>query len=203
LAIFGAFLLSHLAEGVIRYLSHFPVVRNFLILMVLGSAVWCGHRYAAMHPDGDFWNPLGLHLSQLHSPASLSGGDHSINECRDTLKSISAKALAPLDEANDFSNSNASQILRDTRQDLQAYGSSPEYDPLIQADDLLVQVLQDRKSNLDSLLKAEAPPSGQRVLSDDNDAFFKERAHDRASIVWTERCNYYRPLLDRLLSPSG
>jgi hypothetical protein len=176
-------------------------MRNFLILMVLGSAVWCGHRYAATHPDSAFWNPLGVHLG-LHTTGP-SPGDHSINACRDTLRTLSAKALSPLDEANDISNSDAPQVLRDTQQELQAFQSDPGYNPLMQADDLLVQVLQDRKSNLDTLLKAEAPPSGQRVLSDDNDAFFKERAYDRASIVWSERCNYYRPLLDRLLTPSG
>lgn len=182
--------------------------------------IWCGQRYFIARPHGaGFRDSTGAQTDSDAPPSSSATAtsiteDHTIDGCRTALERLSRKALMPLEEKKDFSESDARDILQKTQRDLGLNQFDPGYNRLMQACGMLARVLQERHSVSQRLLRGDAAPAatitsslktsgglspltGSRILGSTADFFRKRAIKD-----WSERCTYYRPLLDRLLIPS-
>lgn len=184
--------------------------RFFIFLLIAGALVWFVQRYHSQHPNGDaFWDFLNGKSSQSASPGSTPV-DHSLNGCRSRVSQVSAKVLAPLDPNSEIAAAGASSELADISQDLQNFHDSADYANITQAVQFISQALKERAGFLQryrqsssnapssSSLSASKVKSANGTSMESNSDFFKNAvSHD-----WNERCNYYRPSIDRLLVPS-
>jgi|ERR1700677_2805989 len=199
------------------------MVRFFFILIGLALAVWVGQRYFMDHPSGSgFWDYFGSHMdsSPAQNTTTTSGSasptpaDHSIKGCRVTLQALMLKTFVPIEESKDFSAADATRTLQQTQRDLAEYRLDIDYKNMMQACAVFGQALQDRQNCLLRYQRAAATPvpaaqqpstlkTSSLQLSTSgtqtSNSFFK----DAALKDWRARCDYYQPLLERLLTPSS
>lgn len=185
--------------------------RLIIFLLIAGALVWFVQRYHSQHPNGDaFWDFLnGKSSSQSASPGSTPV-DRSLNGCRSRVSQVASKVLAPLDQNSEIAAAGASSELAGVSQDLQNFRDSADYANINQAIQFITQALNERAGFLtryrqsssnapsSSSLSASKVKSANGTSMQSNGDFFKNAVtHD-----WNERCNYYRPSIDRLLVPS-
>jgi hypothetical protein len=196
------------------------MARLLLILVAVALVIWIGERYYVAHPGTvDFWGWFGSKMETTPAPAPAAGAspsatpEHTLAACRAALWAQSQNLLRPLDQNKDFSPVKTTGILRDTQRELVQYRRDPDYNRLVQACNVLSQVLQERESYLDRYQKAAAASASssssklqtstlqpshdlQPLSPDDSNAFFKQRVQTE----WRERCSYYEPIIDGLLT---
>lgn len=196
------------------------MVRFFFILVGLALVVWVGQRYFMDHPSGSgFWDKFGSHMDSDSTPAP--GGTpipikvgYNIKGCRAALQELAKRELVPLDESTDFSTSEAVRVLQETQSTLGDNRSDADYASLVQACNALGQALQDRQACMARYQRATAiptpaPPGNSGLKTgglkpaasgtQTSNSFFKEAALKD----WRARCDYYQPLVERLLTPSS
>ena len=190
------------------------MVRFFLILMALALLVWFGQHYFVQHPNGGaFWDSFDSHMNSSTPPPDAPTAPpaaRSVNESRTNLNTMAQKILQPLAVATDIPAPDIMRSLQDSQQGLGENKFDPDYNRLMQASTLLVQALNERQTyfkrytwkdtsastSLSDLKPAEMGNNGTSVQTDPN--FFK----DAVSREWNARCDFYRPLIERLLAPS-
>jgi hypothetical protein len=193
--------------------------RLFFILIVIALVFWCAERYLVAHlHGGGFWDFAVSHLVSAKPDATVATSPperRTIADCRSALQSLSQTTLGPLRDGNDFSASEAARILQNTQRDLGEYRSHPDYAHLMQGCDLIARALQDRQVITERWQRAKTMPSGTPATSlkaagnlsgytgspilGSTGNFFEQRVLKD----WEERCDYYKPLLDRALIPSS
>ena len=197
--------------------KNISMIRILLLVIAVAIVLWYGRQYIQQHPSEG--GTSGTEESTSGEPgqvASATPREQTFDGCRDAIRNLSQKVLVPIESSKELSEAAMIQSLRNLETELATYKLTPDFTRTKQACSLLEQALQERSGFAQ---RAQAPPPGGSALDQksttatglnikslnkpgaastpSNASFFQEAAQRQ----WRDRCEYYRPLVSRLLMP--